>query len=518
MLIVHARGTSYPQVLAYLKQVKGGFFHDANEQEILHKLEPITNGVTISNIASFETGSLPSKHGVIGHNFAAFREGRIRLVNGFSVRFEKETFWEKADKNGKTVLKLGALTLHGKYEDHDNVDCVAQGYPTSGSRMLTLVPSKEDQELIKYEIAPSSSPLLLKDSTEIKFYRNQAATSILLDRDYNEENGTIGELNQNEWLQVTENSPGELTNAFSIKWESVIGDTLVFYKRASYVNRGYPQEFLLKVDNGAGPAPGWPNIPYYSANRISRETLVDEISTEMAYIMKSFEVATKNKEYDLIYIDYPAMDRYGHAMLGEDPSVFKSMFEQMDSNFNCLQEFCEENNYELIITSGHGFSAIHTSVDLNQFLVQNGIEADPRKENWEAVGAPGKVSSHIYFNPELSASEKKVLMNKITGRLRGMVDDRTKDSVIEKIVRKSELNEVGLDHTKAGDLFLLLKPGYVFANTTQKSVFDTPIFKGDHGYSLRHEDSYGFAYSKKKCDPCKTHNVSNLVLETLDVN
>ena len=102
------------------------FFVQADRQDKLYKLIPITNAVTISNIASFETGSLPSAHGIVGHNFGQTVDEKLRPASGFSLRFEEETFWEKADLSGKKVLKLGALVLHGKYETHKNVDCIAQ--------------------------------------------------------------------------------------------------------------------------------------------------------------------------------------------------------------------------------------------------------------------------------------------------------------------------------------------------------------------------------------------------------
>lgn len=516
-MIVHARGVSYPQVMSHLKQVDGGFFDNADEQKNLYKLRPITNAVTVSNIASFETGSLPSEHGIVGHNFGNYSDEKIRPVSGFSVRFENETFWEKADKSGKKVLKLGALVLHGKYESHENVDCVAQGTQTGNAQIITLIPTEKNEQYTKYKIHPPGNPLLLKDSTNVTFYMSHASNSIFLDSDYIEGNGSLGELIQNEWLRIKEESINEITSTFKIKWEAKSNDTLTLYKRASFINRGYPQEFLKQVDANAGPATGWPNIPFYSTNQISVETIVEEIFDEMDYVMKTFEEATKKKEYDLIYIDYPIMDRFGHGLMGTDPSIFKSMFSQMNIDFSHLEQFCLENNYELIITSGHGFSPIHTSIDLNQFLLQNGIETKTQNVGWEAVGIPGKVSAHIYINPRLSPNERKVLMNKISGRLRGLIDENTKDSVVEQIVRRSELHQIGLDHSNAGELFVLLKPGYVFSNSTQPSIFEFPIFKGDHGYSLKHEDSYGFVYSNKKCDPCKTTHIANLVLETLKV-
>ena len=391
------------------------------------------------------------------------------------------------------------------------------GSAVSNTRVFDLIPITESDGKTRYQIYPQGNQLFLQDSTAIVFYRLASNSSILLDNDYDEGNGTIGEITHQEWLEIIEKNPKGLSSAFKIKWLKTANDTLTFYKRASFVNRGYPQDFLSEIDSNAGPATGWPNIPYFASKLISAKTLVEEIHDEISYVMKTFEEATNKKEYDLIYVDYPIMDRFGHGLLGEDPSIFKSMFDQMDLDFTRFEQFSVENNYELIITSGHGFSPIHTSIDLNQFLKNNGIETDLESAEWEAVGIPGKVSAHVYINPETGPNERKVLLNKISGRFRGMVTEKTRDSIVEEIFRRAELKEIGLDHSNAGDLFILLKPGYVFANAAQPSIFEPSIFRGDHGYSLKHEDSHGFVYSSKKCDPCETTYIADQVLETLGV-
>lgn len=128
VIVVHARGVTHPDIMQFLNLSDSGtFFKENASKKRIKKLQPIINAVTISNIASFETGVAPSEHGIIGHSFAKKVNDTLRVVSGFSQRFEKETFWEKADKQGYKVLKIGDLTLHGKYTTHTNVDCLGQG-------------------------------------------------------------------------------------------------------------------------------------------------------------------------------------------------------------------------------------------------------------------------------------------------------------------------------------------------------------------------------------------------------
>ena len=102
VIVVHARGIVYSDLIHFLSSANSdGFFKEKQAQGSIKKLTPISNAVTISNIASFETGYNPSGHGIIGHTFALKKHDSIFPVSGFSQRFNKETFWEKADKNGK---------------------------------------------------------------------------------------------------------------------------------------------------------------------------------------------------------------------------------------------------------------------------------------------------------------------------------------------------------------------------------------------------------------------------------
>ena len=61
VIVIHAHGISYPDLVSYLDASKSdNFFKRKATANAIKKLEPITNAVTICNIASFETGTLPS--------------------------------------------------------------------------------------------------------------------------------------------------------------------------------------------------------------------------------------------------------------------------------------------------------------------------------------------------------------------------------------------------------------------------------------------------------------------------
>lgn len=533
VIVVHARGLTYPEISKYLSANNAeGFFKQKSVKGLIKKLYPITNAVTISNIASFETGAMPSKHGIIGHLYGLRKNDSIKITSGFAQRFAVETFWEKADLAGKKVLKVGALTLHGKSDKHTNVDCLAQGSQIGGAQIIRLIPVKEatEKNIIKYKSLAGNFALPQPKgfTGSVFIYKSTQDSAWILDNDYNPNNGVYAKANRGDWFEL-ENKTAKgkketlKKQAFRAKLTSVSNDTLTLYIRPAYENRGYPNGFIKKVDTDLGASRGWPNISFYAANKISAKTLTEEINTEVEYVMKAFSATTQNKDYDLIMVDYPLMDRLGHAFLHikdssqEVKQYYQAAYKRMNKDFSQIEDFAKKNGYELMITSGHGFSVSKTSIDLNKLLGKQGIKAYNKTNDWEVMAVPGKVSAHVYLNPQLSENERIILTAKVKDAFQKLQELKTKNSVVDKVYQKNELTELGLFHKNAGDLYVLLKPGYIFENNAHKNgdFWGIPTFKGDHGYSLKHEDSYGVLVSQDQCDPCRSIDVAKVIEQKL---
>lgn len=533
VIVVHARGISYPDLAGYLPTAEAhSFFLRNNQAGNLHQLQPIVNAVTICNIASFETGTIPADHGIIGHVFGKKEDQGLKAVSGFSKRFALESFWETADRAGKKVLNVGALTLHGKYEQHSNVDCLAQGSQLSESEFLQLMPNEgpTDEGIVKLTIAQGSSASSLSGVMDtLAVYLKGAPLQdqvLVVDHDDLPDNGNLGEIKLGEWLEIEKVGSDPLKEAFRIKWLSTQNDTVHLYVRGVFTNRGYPNNFLQKVEEKVGASKGWPGIPLFSSGLIDGSTLIEEISTELDYVVDVFSQATQEKSYDLIMLDYPLMDRLGHAFLQlRDTSkpvqdYFQTALNRMDQDFAFIEKFAGENGYELIINSGHGFSPIHTSVDINKLLDVNGLNVNLEETTWEAVGVPGKVSAHVYINDQLNESKKQSILESVEEIFQELNAPGHDEGLLDTIYRKEDLDEIGMNHKNAGDLFIMLKPGYVFQNTggDATNIFDTPTFKGDHGYSLKHEASYGILISHERCDPCRSIDIAKMITGKLGID
>ena len=529
VIVVHARGISYPDLMSYLDTTKAkGFFEQNFDKNHIKKLTPINNAVTISNIASFETGTLPSAHGIIGHSYGIRSDTSVLPVSGFAQRFARPSFWEVAGQKGKKVLSIGALTMRGMYVGQSNIDLLAQGRQGSSSKLLKLIPNPVNTEdgLQRFINLNSGDPKLYptRGSDSLVVYQTAGPSGkeeLIFDDDYNIDNGIKGSIKKEQWLELELGVINGLSASFRAKWLASAGDTLTLYMRGSFLNQGFPENFLKTVDAEVGPSKGWPNIGLYANQGISAVTLLEEINTETDYIMEVFSHSASAKAYDLIIIDYPLMDRLGHAFLserawsGEIQDFYKTAFERMNVDFRLFNEFAKQNDYELIITSGHGFSPVHTSINLNAFLKQHNLETGTKA--WEVVGIPGKTSAHLYVNGHIDTIQKESLIQKLEQIFKGFRHEQK--PVVDAVYRDKTLAEIGLNHQNAGDLFIQLKPGFVFQNgADDDNVFGTPIFKGDHGYSLKHEDAFGVLITTTPCDSCHSTDIARFIFDKLQMN
>ncbi|MEL7118370.1 MAG: alkaline phosphatase family protein, partial [Bacteroidota bacterium] len=288
-------------------------------------------------------------------------------------------------------------------------------------------------------------------------------------------------------------------------------------------NRGYPDTFVQQIDHEIGPSKGWPNISYFTSGKISDSTLVDEIHAEMDYVMDAFFFAAKKETYNLIMIDYPVMDRLGHAFLGLRASSqsiqkhYQQALNRLEKDLSRIEDYAKLNEYELIITSGHGFSPLHTSIDLDEILQEAGVENDTKKNDWQVLGVPGKVSAGIYLNDQLSQVDQELVLKKLEDALKTVYHSTSQQTVFEEILRKDALKDIGLLNKNAGDLYLLLKPGFIFEDN-DGHIFGIPTFKGDHGYSLKHEDGYGILIADTECKPCLSTDIAKIIEKKLQLN
>ena len=467
VLVINIRGASYTHVKAYVERAPKGFLAKMLKEGHISALKPVTNAVTATNWASFETGVNPGRHGIIGHQFGSWRQNKLSMASGFGQRFEVPSFLETADSAGKKVVNIGSLLLHGAHTTHQQLKNIAQGQALTSPRWLPL-----DQEPIEFEVYNGQV-----------IYIAPADNGYLIDLDKDSKNGNLGLIQHGEWLEVPLDSLNGLQTATRLKLMRSNGKEGLFI-RSVFVNRGYPSSFLQNLEAQHGAATGWPSLGQYFSGLIDAETIQEEIETEIDYLLGIVHQQLSLHEEDLIVTDYPLIDRYGHIFgLHMADSLAQQAFARLDADLEDLTETAQGQGYKVLIQSGHGFAALHSQFNLNK-LIKEEFGADSG-----ILAIPGKVSAQLYLSPDTQPE----LLNSLKQWLMSLKDPETDDIIVDQVWGKPAQVAAGIDHSNAGDLFVLLKPGYVFTATPNSSapVFSKPLFKGDHGYSAHHPGNEG---------------------------
>jgi predicted AlkP superfamily phosphohydrolase/phosphomutase len=531
VLLVNIRGASYTMLQKYLETTdQRGYLHDMFTRNKIWPLQPVTNAVTATNLASFETGVFPGKHGIIGHTFGSAKNRYAEPVSGFSRLFETETIWETASANGLQVLNIGSLLLHSSKEESQNVHTIAQGQALDNARLIRLTPASARSTSSEAEFVQ----LLANRDQEgrghytslhgdFRLYFHQVGTledgkeayqALLLDNDHNLSNGYLARLAEGEWGEIIIGELNELDVSVRLKlmrWDREKQEVEVFI-RSPFVNRGRPLDFLKAVESGIGACKGWLSIPNYFSGEVNEETIREEIDAEVNYVMDILRLGYRHGRYNLILLDYPLLDRYGHLFSMTDPRqpghseetakryerYVLEAYNRLDNDLAEIGQLAKDGNYDLIVASGHGFSAIHSSLNVNRWLRESGF-AGGSNDEWQVRAFPGKVSAHIYLNKETVMPERQAaLLQKLREEFEGLSDPVTGQVVVDESYTNEELKSIDLHHVNSGDLWVLLKPGYVFQpeQFSERPTFGAPTFRGDHGYSAQYAENMGLIISQ----------------------
>lgn len=507
----------------------------------IRPLTPVTNAVTATNHASFETGVVPAKHGIIGHTFGSADNQYAAPISGFSQLFEKTAIWETAAANGMEVLNIGSLLLHGSREDTPGVHKIAQGQALGDSRMIHLQPSSNSirstqAEFIRPLKTPEGTPVKLYNETEIYFFMADTLNDgledfqlLLLDDDHLPGNGVLGRLRPGRWAEIICGKSGEFDVSTRLKLLEWNRDTrqIKIFARSPFVNRGAPPDIVQFIEQIAGACKGWLSIPDYFAGTIDDATIREEIEAEVDYVLSIFRLGLDQERYRLIMLDYPILDRYGHLFSLSHPrqkgfspeaaerysGYIREAYRRLDNDLAEINQLAGAAGYRVIAASGHGFSAIHSTLNINRWLDESGFAANPADGNWMVRAFPGKVSAHFYVNEQrLPPAQRATLLKKLQMQLTGLKDPESGEIIAEAVYSRDDLAGIGMDHQNSGDLWMLLKPGYVFQRAffSDAPLFDKPLFRGDHGYAASNPGNDGLIISQVLGKPGRPASVPDI--------
>ncbi len=203
--------------------------------------------------------------------------------------------------------------------------------------------------------------------------------------------------------------------------------------------------------------------------------------------------------------------------IGSKQDIIRELYKKMDVVVGKVMEDMGDDEY-LFIISDHGFKQFKRGINLNAWLMQNGLlsmkDNTPPGEwykgvDWSRTMAYGFGLGGVYLNIKKRESEGileekdiEETMQKIIQGLEALVDPNTGQRCINKVYRKSEIFN-GPYTPNAPDIIVGYREGYRASWDSVKGKISEEIFEdntnlwsGDH--SVNPEDVPGIFFCNKK--------------------
>ena len=148
VIVVSLRGLSSQDLDDWLARSNESVFQTlANRGYRAVPLNPIPCAETAPAMATFETGAYPSRHGIVGNRFRAKGTRLDSSSFGYLSNFACETIWEAAARQGKKVIRIGSLFLHGQNSSPASVKTLAQANALGSGKYVSLVADQSSWSL-----------------------------------------------------------------------------------------------------------------------------------------------------------------------------------------------------------------------------------------------------------------------------------------------------------------------------------------------------------------------------------
>jgi hypothetical protein len=193
-------------------------------------------------------------------------------------------------------------------------------------------------------------------------------------------------------------------------------------------NDGYPREWVNALYRTLGPFPG------------PGGSMTEQDERDFAYRYDHFYLSAaldvlRRPDWDLVILYQGSVDDFGHRYLLTDSrqisytqpisqtywNYVRASYQSVDAALAMISDTVGLTQTNIFAVSDHGMSPVHTTVQVNRLLAQNGIQVTPPITAY-ALGGGGY--AHIYINT--------------TARAGGVVSPGT-------LYRHARLDRVGVD-------------------------------------------------------------------------
>ena len=533
--------------------------------------------LTAVNHAVLATGRMPGETGVVSNSFRPSGSALGSRANGFNAVPDVPTLWSAARAQdlrvGSLLWPAGAGATGGDAADFGLRWPLR---PAASSAVIDLDPETAGTtgELPSADGVQTLAWPLVFDFGEGAQPASAEALVALIDGnpDGKPRWDTVGirAPGSDDWLLYGERDWFDV--AVELRMRDVLGrnrwaawskivhidplrGTLRLYRGAMWRTIAWPEDFENALTEAIGPWPGAPDDGKLedwwldAAEGIDLDVYIEQIERLDRWVDAAAAWAVANEDFRLLLTYHPGPDEYQHTSLIVEQDQWawspgralaadeglKRVGRSVDRSLAKLWSLIDPERDVLVAVSDHGQLPIHDELRPNLALAKAGL-VDVETGNgrpWVAPSSPMvSVSSgsaaHIYLNLEgrdlggvVRRDEAGELLLRAAKALADLeVDGRP---VVEKIVARDELAEIGLDHPSSGDLVVFLNPGFAASNRLTGDVLAPTRYYGQHGFLASHDAMCGMLFArgvgikKKRIDELHATDVAPLVAQLLGI-
>ena len=513
------------------------------------RLRMVDPTLTAVNHWTLVTGQPPSETGVVNNTFHIPGTPMTRRVSGFSVSSDVPALWTAAKSQG---IRVGTLLWPGA--DAGAVDrmgdfgVVWPAGPLVASEVMELDPALAGTtgELISKDgVAPltwhieielaGSEPEVL--ALEVAAYDGMPDGRPRFDTVAARVEGEISWrlAGEREWfgIELDAQGPDDLRSWPYAFWSKPLyldrfTGSLRLLRGAVWRLYGYPDAFTQDLVDVVGPWPGLPDERLLEAwwldmtVGVDLDTFLEQAERLDRYLDRLAQWVIDNQDFRLLLAYHPTPDEAQHAMLIVHPDQWaytpgvalaareglKRIGRSVDRSVAELWTALDPERDVLVVVSDHGVLPITDEVRVNRVLEGAGLVEIEEVDGRQRIAATSPMvaiahgaSAQIYLNLEgrepdgvVQRSEAGELLARAARALADLEVDG--EPVVERIVKRSEAAELGLDHPNTGDLVVFFAPGFTSSWRHDGEPIEASPYYGQHGYLASHNSMCGAFFAR----------------------
>ncbi|MBC7263270.1 MAG: alkaline phosphatase family protein [Chloroflexi bacterium] len=482
---------------------------------------------TLPTYAALSSGAFPAKTGLVADR-AHLPGTELSPAGASAPPSEVEPLWRTAMRNG-----LRAAVLFWPDADPDVSEQVAdyivgtgEIYVDSALHAITLTASA-DWEGMPVSYSPplegtihllsaegaqvSTLYLLLLDSIDdgqenydrflIKRERVVEPSDVLLETSKWAKVSVSPQLQSGAYFKITHLQDSECT-----LYQSPVG-----------YNRAQPVELLREINDVFGFPPPTPDERAHRLGWISDEDYLYMASLQSRWMSEVAAHVWTKYQPDLLVTAQPIIGLCARRFLLVDPaqpgytvekaSIYQSYMLQAyqiaDTALGKLLETTNASETAIFVLSGHGVAPVHTTVNLSAVLSRDGLLAITKDglvnaNKTKAVAVSSGAAAHIYLNlvdressGTVEVDQYAAVQESVIAALRNTLDEDGA-APFARILRRSELADLGLDAEYSGDVFVQAAVGYTLSDDlSAQAIFEPAGTYGEWGYAADEQDMQG---------------------------